>query len=332
MDGVYMNVKVTDNYRIRTDSQQFIVEERHIVDPTKIPDHLRKKDAAAPVSMEIREEYRPIAYYNLTPASLELALDCVRIRESIQHATNVNAETIGEFIAIIRETTAGVRGDIRNAFKAETTKLAVAHEDVFNGSKIGGCATKDELITALSAIIPNHLTATDVVFACIGTDRSIGDALGPLVGTYLAGIGYSNIIGTIDEPLHAMNLAERLRDEVPAGKTVIAIDACLGRGSSVGNMNAISGAIKPGAGVNKDLGSVGEYGITATVNVGGFREFEVLQNTRLSVVMRLARDITSAIVATFPLDGKRSVAAPIALAPVKRKVGRPRKKLAEVNV
>lgn len=200
--------------------------------------------------------------------------------------------------------------------------LAVAHEDVYKGAKIDRVGTVEGLTAALSALVPARLTVNDVVFICIGTDRSTGDALGPLVGTYLSGIGYTNVVGTIDDPTQAMNLDERV-EELPAGKTVIAIDAALGAVHSVGTMAVINGPLKPGAGVGKDLPYVGDYSINATVNISGYREYEVLANTRLSVVMKLARDITSAIVNTFPLSGESRLVAE--QSPVKRKRGRPRK-------
>jgi putative sporulation protein YyaC len=175
-----------------------------------------------------------------------------------------------------------------------------AHEDVFKGSKIKGIKTKEELVTAMSAIIPSHLTNEDVVFLCIGTDRSTGDSLAPLVGTYLEGLGYTNVFGTIDEPVHALNLQDSL-DILPEGKKVIAIDASLGQFSSVGTFSVINGSIKAGACVRKELPLAGDYGIMGVVNIGGHMELQVLANTRLSVVMRMAKDITSAIVKVFPL-------------------------------
>jgi putative sporulation protein YyaC len=179
-----------------------------------------------------------------------------------------------------------------------------AHEDVFKGSKIKGIKTKEELVTAMSAIIPSHLTNDDVVFLCIGTDRNTGDSLAPLVGMYLTSLGYQNIYGTIDEPVHALNLQETL-NRLPESKKVIAIDASLGQFSSVGTFSVINGSIKAGAGVGKDLPESGDYGIMGIVNIGGFMEHMVLANTRLSVVMKMAKDITSAIIEMFPLDSKK---------------------------
>lgn len=50
----------------------------------------------------------------------------------------------------------------------------------------------------------------EVVFVCVGTDRSTGDCLGPLVGDMLQAKGIPNVYGTIDQPVHAMNIAEVL--------------------------------------------------------------------------------------------------------------------------
>src|SRR5690554_5205162 len=50
----------------------------------------------------------------------------------------------------------------------------------------------------------------EVIILCIGTDRSTGDCLGPLVGHKLKLIQYKNITtyGTLDNPVHAKNLSD----------------------------------------------------------------------------------------------------------------------------
>ena len=136
------------------------------------------------------------------------------------------------------------------------------------------------------------------ILVCIGTDRSTGDSLGPIVGTKLqeANHKYFNIMGTLENPVHASNLPEYLRligeFENPF---VIAIDACLGSIDNVGYINIGEGALKPGAGVNKHLPAVGDLHITGIVNVGGFMEYFVLQNTRLHIVMKMAGIISDGI-------------------------------------
>ena len=141
--------------------------------------------------------------------------------------------------------------------------------------------------------------ADEVVFVCIGTDRSTGDALGPLVGTELVKRGYPNVYGTLENPVHALNLEETIH-KLPKDKTVIAIDASLGSFSDVGVVKYKHGPIYPGAGVGKNLPAVGDYSITGVVNIGGFMEHFVLQNTRLSRVMRMADEIVATIEEAIP--------------------------------
>jgi putative sporulation protein YyaC len=143
------------------------------------------------------------------------------------------------------------------------------------------------------------LRGKDIVFLCVGTDRSTGDALGPLVGTYLEEEGY-HVVGTLKYPLHAMNLQKRIAEEVREGQTIIAIDATLGARSDIGNVTFRSGGLKPGAGVNRDLGAYGDYSITGCVNVGGFMEFMVLQNTPLYRTMMMVDCITREITTNVP--------------------------------
>lgn len=138
-----------------------------------------------------------------------------------------------------------------------------------------------------------------IVFICIGTDRSTGDSLGPLIGYKINNLRYKNVHvhGNLDNPVHAKNLDEVMK-QISAQYNrpiVIAIDACLGRMDHVGYINIGEGSIKPGSGVNKDLTPVGDVYITGIVNFGGFMDFLVLQNTRLSLVMKMADVISMGI-------------------------------------
>jgi len=138
-----------------------------------------------------------------------------------------------------------------------------------------------------------------VVILCIGTDRSTGDALGPLTGTHLSRLNLPrlNVLGTLDEPVHATNLIHQLKyiSETFPNPFVIALDACLGRLDSVGCLTLAEGPLKPGAGVHKDLPPVGEAHLTGIVNVGGFMEYMVLQNTRLNLVWHMAETLSAII-------------------------------------
>ncbi|MHB1611800.1 MAG: spore protease YyaC [Sulfobacillus sp.] len=132
---------------------------------------------------------------------------------------------------------------------------------------------------------------------CVGTDRSTGDALGPLVGTELqTKVPRLKVWGTLDRPVHAANLADVLRSNPDLSQTrVMAVDASLGKLEDVGTLLIGPGPLHPGSGVNKQLPPLGRYHMTGTVNVGGFMEYFVLQNTRLALVMHMASFIALAL-------------------------------------
>lgn len=154
---------------------------------------------------------------------------------------------------------------------------------------------------ALFSMIQKKITSgyKTIVFVCIGTDRSTGDSLGPLIGYKVSTLKYNNIYvyGNLESPVHAKNLDETMKRIYVQNKKpfVIAIDACLGKMDHVGYITVGEGALKPGSGVNKDLTPVGDMNITGIVNFGGFMDFLVLQNTRLNVVMKMADLISMGI-------------------------------------
>jgi putative sporulation protein YyaC len=155
----------------------------------------------------------------------------------------------------------------------------------------------------LKEILPKGTKANDVMFVCVGTDRSTGDSLGPMIGTILKEKGY-NVVGTLAEPVNAVNLEETLRS-LPKNKIVIGVDASLGRPESVGKLFYKSGPLKPGAGVNKKLPEVGDYHLYGVVNVGGFMEYFVLQNTRLKLIMDMADEAVRVITKALPKRRKK---------------------------
>ncbi len=131
---------------------------------------------------------------------------------------------------------------------------------------------------------------------CVGTDRSTGDSLGPLTGTMLLNAGFQgHLLGTLDSPVHAENLQALHSSMTVPGTITVAVDACLGTSREVGSVMVRQGALKPGLGVRKKLPPVGDLHIAGIVNIGGFMEYAVLQNTRLSLVMKMAQVITSGI-------------------------------------
>lgn len=150
-------------------------------------------------------------------------------------------------------------------------------------------------------ISPEAILKENLILLCIGTDRSTGDSLGPLVGHKLNPIikRFSNVhlLGTLDAPIHAQNLESSISRiyEDFTDPFIIAIDSSLGHRDKIGFLSIKNAPLKPGAGVNKVLPEVGHVSITGIVNISGMMEFMVLQNTRLSLVMNMADIISRSI-------------------------------------
>ena len=148
-----------------------------------------------------------------------------------------------------------------------------------------------------------------VVFLCIGSDRATGDCFGPLIGNALSEKIKKNnrsstvptIYGTIEKPIHAVNLEKnilRIYDTIK-NPYIIAIDASLGVMEHIGFITLGPGPLFPGIGVKKDLPKIGDAAITGIVNVSKAESYHTLQTTRLSTVMKLADFVSLALMETF---------------------------------
>ncbi len=159
------------------------------------------------------------------------------------------------------------------------------------------------ILTLSSLLINMPRQTSEFIILCIGSDRSTGDALGPLIGSMLENnlTNSIKIMGTLSEPVHALNLEQKLANiELNFFSPIIlAVDASLGKKSNIGFVELGNGGLKPGAAVKKELPSVGNLYITGIVNVGGFMDFMVLQSTRLNLVFNLARFISKGITCTL---------------------------------
>lgn len=161
---------------------------------------------------------------------------------------------------------------------------------------------KEEFAERLSELIETEMRKSgkrELVFLCIGTDRSTGDSLGPLIGYKLKQMKLSKaaVFGTLERPVHAMNLEqylEVLRICYPDA-LIAAVDASVGNREHVGFVTLGRGALKPGLGVSKDLNAVGDIFITGIVGSCSSYDPLYLQSVRLSIVMQMADCISTGI-------------------------------------
>ncbi|EFM10518.1 sporulation protein YyaC [Paenibacillus curdlanolyticus YK9] len=148
--------------------------------------------------------------------------------------------------------------------------------------------------TFLSGVAAKRQQGASIRFVCIGTDQSTGDAFGPLVGSMLKEYGWADVIGTLDRPLDAKQIAVQ-QISPREGTITITIDACLGKADSVGKYAVSEGPLRPGEGVGLKLDPIGDYAIAGVVNELGPKPYRTLQATSLYLVMEMAREAAGAI-------------------------------------
>lgn len=139
-----------------------------------------------------------------------------------------------------------------------------------------------------------------VVLLCIGTDRSTGDSLGPLLGYKLRGrkLRKIKVVGTLDRPVHAMNLEQSIaivKAHYP-DHAIIAVDASVGSVEHIGCITLGKGALRPGLGVCKDLRAVGDICITGIVGSYGSFDPLMLQSVRLALVMQMVDYLCESVI------------------------------------
>jgi len=114
-----------------------------------------------------------------------------------------------------------------------------------------------------------NLRNNELVFLCVGTPNVPGDSLGPAVGTLLKKYGCKNVYGSLEQPVHALNLREhhRLIENKYSAPFIIAVDAALGKKGQAGLITIKNGPLYPGKGVGKKLPPVGNLEITGVFDI-----------------------------------------------------------------
>lgn len=158
---------------------------------------------------------------------------------------------------------------------------------------------KAGLQTFFEAVAAKFPAREEVVFLCIGSDRSTGDSLGPLAGSLLAEMGFPRVLGTLEHPCDSEQVGPILAT-LQEARCVVAIDACLGRAESTGLYLVRSGPLQPGQAIGQHLPPVGDYSVAAVVNTQGHKPYWIIQTTSLYRVLGMARTIADAAAAAWP--------------------------------
>ena len=136
------------------------------------------------------------------------------------------------------------------------------------------------------------------IIVCIGSDLVLGDSLGPLVGTMLTRRNVNAYIyGTLNSPITAKEITcakihvKMLHPE----SFVVATDAAVGNSEDIGLIKVSDKGLKPGLGVNKNLGVIGDCSIIGVVAEKSTQNYNLFNLTRLNLIYKMAERIADGV-------------------------------------
>lgn len=147
---------------------------------------------------------------------------------------------------------------------------------------------------------------TQIVFLCVGTDRIIGDCVGPLVGSKLMDLfkDYNilniNIYGSLKENINYINIKNVIKkiEDYHNDACIVVIDAALSKKENIGKIFVSNQKTILGKGINKNKIEIGDISIKVVVG----RDFKIakynlknLQETSLGFVINLSETVAEGI-------------------------------------
>lgn len=135
----------------------------------------------------------------------------------------------------------------------------------------------------------------EIIFFCIGTDRVIGDCVGPITGSLLKSkYGNKNIYGDLEENLTYENIEDKLNEVNLKHNNpyIIAIDAALSSNEDIGKFYVDDKGINYRKSLNSKNLKIGDIGIKVVVGKDyndSELNFKVLQNISLSKIVKISK-------------------------------------------
>ncbi len=136
------------------------------------------------------------------------------------------------------------------------------------------------------------------ILICIGSDLVLGDSLGPLVGTLLRKKNVRSFVyGTLNYPITSKEVeyARTYVKQMHPNSVSIAIDAAVGEDNDIGLIRVKNGGLRPGLGVDKKLGIIGDISIIGVVAEKSLNNYNLFNLTRLNLIYKMAEKIADGI-------------------------------------
>ena len=138
------------------------------------------------------------------------------------------------------------------------------------------------------------------VVVCVGSDLAVGDSLGPITGSllkYKTQGAHFFLYGTLAAPVTAKEIKymRNFLKKTHPNSPILAIDAAVGEKGDVGVIRVTDSPLFPGAGANKQLGSLGDVSILGIVAEKSVTNYGILNTTRLNLVYTMSEIISEGV-------------------------------------
>lgn len=166
------------------------------------------------------------------------------------------------------------------------------------------CYNEDVHYLIAKAIKP--FVKDDMAIMCIGSDLYIGDAFGPLVGTFLSNNVFleNKVYGTLKNPITSRNIKDMIL-KVQAeneGKRILVIDAMISKKLEVGDIIVMDNGISPGLGVDKVFPRIGDISLTCVVSNDEEDYLNSIKDMRLNTVFYMAQIASKSLLLSLGLN------------------------------
>ena len=135
---------------------------------------------------------------------------------------------------------------------------------------------------------------SEVIFFCIGTDRVIGDSLGPIIGSLLVDrFGKDRVYGDLYNNVTYENIEDKINEIKSKNKNpyIVAVDAALSTNENIGKIFVDDG-INFGNSLGRSFNKIGDVGVKVVVGKDyndPELNFNCLQNIPLSKILNLSK-------------------------------------------
>lgn len=143
---------------------------------------------------------------------------------------------------------------------------------------------------------------SNLVFLCIGTDKIVGDSIGPLVGNRLKNLQneYLQIYGTLDKTINFINakdIIEKIYQRLE-NPYLITIDAALSNTNDKGDIVLSKGYIKIGKALHKSICFYSDINIKCIVGKAYFekeKNIKELEKANTEEISSMAEFVSNGI-------------------------------------